>query len=125
MSQYSIDAPVSGARQPKNTEGEFSSGCIVVLEAGAKWPEEAFAHVPHRDSVVVFQAMPCEPHEHLISRLIEQFAHFRASGVLLGTVLIATAGGAPQTINRERLMTQLRESKEPPASVVFVTAGEG
>lgn len=125
MSQYSIDVPTSGTRQPKSNEGESSRGCIVVLEAGAKWPEEAFAHVPHRDSVVVFQAMPCEPHEHLTKRLFEQSAHFRASGVLLGTVLVATAAGAPQTIDRERLVTQLRESEEQPASIVFVTAGEG
>ncbi len=36
-----------------STGAAAPSGCIVVLEPGARWPEQAFAEMPHRDSVVV------------------------------------------------------------------------
>lgn len=101
------------------------SGCIVVIEPGAKWPERAFAEMPHRDSVVVVNASEAETPDHFFSRLSHQFARLRTSGVLLRTVLVAcAAGGMTGTIDRNQLVTHVQAQVEQPAAVVFIASQE-
>jgi hypothetical protein len=100
------------------------SGCIVVIEPGAKWPEQAFAAMPYRDSVVVFNASEAETPDHFLRRLSDQFARLTASGVLLRTVLVACAtAGVAQGIDRNRLVLHIHERVHQAADVVFVPSG--
>ena len=97
------------------------SGCIVVLEPGAKWPEQAFADMPHRDGVVVFSASEAETQDHFFKRLSDQFTRLKTSGVLLRTVLVACAtAGMAQFIDRDALTMHVQERVEQTAAVVFV-----
>ena len=68
-----------------------ASGCIVILEPGASWPERAFASIPHRDGVAVVNESPKETPEHFFKRLARQIAHVSANGVLVRSVLVACA----------------------------------
>jgi hypothetical protein len=112
-----VVAEIETSREP--------SGCIVVLEPGAKWPEQAFAAMPHRDSVVVFNASDAETPDHFFKRLTDQFARLKASGVLIRTVLVAcTAAGIAQGIDRDRLAQHLQERVHQAADVLFVTTNE-
>lgn len=109
--------PSAGAEQ----SSAVPSGCIVVLEPGAKWPERAFAEMPHRDSVVVVNKSAAETTDHFFTRLSHQFARLRASGVLLRTVLVAcAAAGMAQTIDRDELVTHVQAQVQQTAAVVFV-----
>jgi len=111
---------VKYATAPKETSAE-PSGCIVVLEPGAKWPERAFADMPHRDGVVVFSASEAETQDHFFKRLSDQFTRLKTSGVLLRTVLVACAtAGMTQFIDRDALTMHVQERVEQTAAVVFV-----
>ncbi len=108
-----------------NETSREPSGCIVVLEPGAKWPERVFAAIPHRDSVVVFNASEAETPDHFLGRLTDQFARLKASGVLLRTVVVAcAAAGITQSIDRNRLTMHVQERVHKSADVVFVAPGE-
>ena len=100
---------------------EGPSGCIVVLEPGARWPERAFADMPHRDGVVVFSASEAESQDHFFKRLSDQFARLKNSGVLLRTVLVAcAAAGMTHSIDRDQLTMHVQQRVEQAAAVVFV-----
>jgi|GEM_PF-2672329 len=108
-----------------STGAAAPSGCIVVLEPGARWPEQAFAEMPHRDSVVVVNKSDAESPDHFFARLSHQFARLKASGVLLQTVLVACAtAGIAQPIDRDRLVTHVQEQIEQSAAVVFVAPAD-
>ena len=100
------------------------SGCIVVLEPGAKWPEREFARMPHRDGVVVMRESVTEPTGRLFKRLTHQLARMAASGVLLRTVLVvcATASGIQQ-LDRDKLASCFQEHSvvAPDTTVLVVT----
>ncbi len=102
------------------------SGCIVVLEPGAKWPEREFARMPHRDGVVVMTESVTEPTGRFFKRLRHQLARMAASGVLLKTVLVvcATASGIQQ-LDRERLASCFQEERAiAPDTTVLVVASD-
>jgi len=99
------------------------SGCVVVLEPGAKWPEQAFASVADRDGVAVVPVSPGEAAEHFFKRLARQFAHVAANGVLIRTVLVACAvSGAVHSIDRNQLVAHVQNHAlfAPNGSVIFV-----
>jgi len=97
------------------------AGCVVVLEPGAKWPENAFASIDDREGVAVVHEAPGETADHFFTRLARQFAHVAANGVLIGTVLVACAGPA-RSINRRELVAHVQEHAlfAPNGSVIFV-----
>jgi hypothetical protein len=66
-----------------------SSGCVVILEPGAPWPERAFAKVPYRDGVVVLGESSSEPLDRFITRLNAQCALMAASGVSFRAAIVA------------------------------------
>jgi hypothetical protein len=118
---HRIAEPAVLLAESDNEASPTPSGCIVVLEPGAKWPERAFAEMPHRDSVVVVNKTEAETPEHFLTRLSHQFARLQASGVLLRTVLVAcAAAGMTQAIDRDRLINHVQEQVEQAAAVVFV-----
>ena len=99
------------------------AGCVVVLEPGAKWPEQAFASVADRDGVAVVHELREETPEHFFKRLRRQIAHVAANGVLIRTVLVACAvAGAVGSIDRAQLAAQVQEhaSFAPNGAVIFV-----
>jgi len=103
------------------------SGCIVILEPGASWPEEAFANIPHRDGVAVVNESPEETPEHFFKRLARQIAHVSAGGVLVRSVVVAcaiTSAGHP--IDRAMLAAHVQRHILDAAngSVTFVTGDE-
>ena len=100
---------------------------IVVLEPGAKWPEQAFASVLHRDGVAVVKESPGEAPEHFFRRLARQFAHLTSNGVLIGTVLVACAGtAAGRPIEHSRLVAHIQSNARDLShgTVVFVRGEE-
>jgi hypothetical protein len=103
------------------------SGCIVVLEPGARWPEREFARMPHRDGVVVMRESVTEPTGRLSKRLTHQLARMAASGVLLKTVLVvcATASGIQQ-LDRDKLASCFQEHcvTAPDTTVLVVTSDD-
>lgn len=66
-----------------------SYGCVVVIEPGAKWPEQEFAKLPYRDGVVVLSETADEPLDILLARLSAQCGHLAASGVEFKAAIIA------------------------------------
>jgi hypothetical protein len=99
------------------------TGCVVVLEPGAKWPEQAFARVGDRDGVAVVPESPGEAAEHFFKRLARQFAHIAANGVLIRTVIVACAvSGAVHSIDRNQLVAHVQNHALFAAngSVIFV-----
>ena len=104
---------------------ESPAGCVVVLEPGAKWPEQAFASVADRDGVAIVHESPGETAEHFFKRLARQFAHVAANGVLIRTVLIACAvSGAVHSIDRNQLAEHVQGHAlfAPNGAVIFATA---
>ena len=104
-----------------------ASGCIVILEPGASWPEKAFASIPHRDGVAVVNESPEETPEHFFRRLARQIAHVSASGVLVRSVIVAcTITSAAHPIDRtmlaEHVQTHILDASN--GSVTFVTGDE-
>jgi len=86
------------------------SGCIVILEPGASWPEKAFASIPHRDGVAVVNESPEETLEHFFKRLARQIAHVNASGVLVRSVVVAcTIASAGHPIDRTMLAVHVHK----------------
>ena len=99
------------------------TGCVVVLEPGAKWPEQVFASVADRDGVAVVHESPEETAEHFFKRLARQLAHVAANGVLIRTVIVACAvAGSVGSIDRGQLAAQVQEhaSFAPNGAVIFV-----
>lgn len=99
------------------------TGCVVVLEPGAKWPEQAFAGIADREGVAVLPVSPGESSEHFFKRMARQFAHVAANGVLVGTVLVACAVSAKaSTIDHRQLLDHVQghEHFAPNGSVIFV-----
>lgn len=104
-----------------------STGCVVVLEPGAKWPDQAFASVEDRAGVAVVHESPGETAEHFFTRLARQFTKVAANGVLIRTVLVACAvTGAVGAIDRDQLAAHVQNHAlfAPTGTVVFV-AGDG
>jgi hypothetical protein len=104
------------------------SGCIVVLEPGAQWPEREFARMPHRDDVVVMTESVTEPTGRFFTRMTHQLARMTASGVLLKTVLVVCATASSiQQLDRERLAScfQGQSVTAPDATVLVVTSVDG
>jgi hypothetical protein len=104
-----------------------ASGCIVILEPGASWPERAFASVPHRDGVVVVNESPEEAPEHFFKRLARQIAHVTANGVLVRSVLVAcTITSAGHPVDRTMLAVHVQRNilDASNGSVTFVTGDE-
>jgi len=100
-----------------------ATGCVIVLEPGPKWPEQAFATVEDRDGVAVVHEAPGESAEHFFTRLARQFAHVAANGALVRTVLIACAvSGAVRPIDRDQLAAHVQSHAlfAPNGSVIFV-----
>lgn len=113
--------PASKSRQQPPT------GCVVVLEPGAKWPSEAFANVFDRDGVAVVHVSAEDEPGHFFERLARQFTKLTSRGVVIRTVLIACAmSSAVQPIERATLARHIQKSMRgnPRASVTFVK-GDG
>lgn len=112
------------APTPLGTEPSAPTGCIVVLEPGAKWPTKAFAQVPHRDGVAVVHVNSEDKPEHFFKRLARQFTQLSSGGVLIRTVLVACAmSSSVQTIDRSQLARYLQRSTRGQlnaANVMFV-----
>ncbi len=103
------------------------TGCIVVLEPGAKWPSEAFAKIPHRDGVAVVRVAAEDEPERFSERLARQLAKLKSGGVLIRTVLVACAmTSAWQPIDRTTLARSIQRSmrNNPSAAVTFVTSDD-
>jgi len=103
------------------------SGCIVILEPGASWPEKAFASIPHRDGVAVVNESPEETPEHFFKRLARQIALVSAGGVLVRSVIVActiTSAGHPidRTMLAEHVQAHVLAASH--GSVKFVTGDE-
>ena len=99
------------------------AGCVVVLEPGARWPEQAFARVTDRDGVAVVHESPEETPEHFFKRLARQLGQVAASGVRIRTVLVACAvAGSVSSIDRGLLAVQVQRhaSFAPNGTVIFV-----
>ncbi len=99
------------------------AGCVVVLEPGAKWPEQAFAGVGDREGVAVVPVSPGEAAEHFFKRLARQFAHIAANGVLIRTVIVACAiSGTVHSIDHNQLVAHVQNHTHFAAngSVIFV-----
>lgn len=99
------------------------AGCVVVLEPGAKWPEQAFAGVGDREGVAVVSGAPGVAAEHFFKRLARQFAHIAANGVLIRTVIVACAvSGAAHSIDHNQLVAHVQNHSHFAAngSVIFV-----
>jgi hypothetical protein len=108
------------AREPQQ---QPPTGCVVVLESGAKWPSKAFAKVFDRDGVAVVHATAEDEPEHFFERLARQFTKLTSSGVVIRTVLIAcTMSSTVQPIGRATLARHIQRSmrSNPSASVTFV-----
>ncbi len=108
-----------------STDSTVSSatGCVVVLEPGAQWPEQAFAGVGDREGVAVVPESPGEAAEHFFKRLARQFANIAANGVLIRTVIVACAvSGAVHSIDRDQLVAHVQNHTHFAAngSVIFV-----
>lgn len=101
------------------------TGCIVVLEPGAKWPSEAFAKVPDRDGVAVVRLAADDEPERFSDRLARQFEKLKSGGVLIRSVLVACAmSSAMQPMDRTTLARYIQRNmrNNTTASVTFVTA---
>jgi len=101
------------------------TGCIVVLEPGAKWPSNAFAEVPDRDGVAVVHVAAEDEPERFFERLARQFTKLTSGGIVVRTVLVACAmSSAMQPIDRVTLTRQIQRNmrSNPSASVTFVKA---
>ena len=110
---------------PANSSGP--SGCIVILEPGASWPERAFAGIPHRDGVAVVNESPEETQEHFFKRLARQIAHVSANGVLVRSVLVAcTITSSVHPIDRTVLAAHAHRHilSASNGSVMFVNGDE-
>ena len=106
-----------------HSTADSPAGCVVVLEPGAQWPEQAFASVADRDGVVVVHVSPEETAERFFKRLARQLAQVAANGVLIRTVLVACAvAGSVGSIDRSQLASQMQEhaSFAPNGTVIFV-----
>jgi len=106
-----------------NSTLDQSSGCVVVLEPGAQWPEQAFADVKDRAGVAVVHEVPDETAEHFFTRLARQFHKVAANGVLIRTVLVACAvTGAVGAVDRNQLAARVQNHARFARSgtVVFV-----
>jgi hypothetical protein len=115
--------------EPTASESQHSppTGCIVVLEPGAKWPSKAFAKVSDRDGVAVVPVTAEDEPEHFFERLARQFVKLTSGGVVIRTVLIACAmSSAVQPIDRTTLARHIQRSVRgnPSVSVTFVK-GDG
>jgi hypothetical protein len=96
---------------PSAAQPSSPTGCIVVLEPGAKWPSEAFAKVSDRDGVAVVHVTADDKPEHFFKRLARQFAKVTSGGVLIRTALVACAmSSAVQPIDRNVLARYLQRS---------------
>jgi hypothetical protein len=101
------------------------TGCIVVLEPGAKWPSNAFAKVPDRDGVAVVHVAAEDEPERIFERLARQFPKLTSGGIVFRTVLVACAmSSAMQPIDRATLSRQIQRNmrSNSSASVTFVNA---
>jgi len=104
---------------------KIPTGCVVVLEPGARWPEMTFAAVPDRDGVVVMSESPTESLDDFLTRLNAQCAHLIASGVQFKTAIVACC--CTSTAPRKAIHQKLREDFEnlilakQGSAVLFVT----
>ena len=108
-----------------DSKADPPAGCVVVLEPGAKWPEQAFAGIADRDGVAVVHESPGETAELFFKRLARQFAHVAANGVLIRTVLVACAvSGAFHSIDRNQLAEHVQRHAlfAPNGAVIFAAA---
>ncbi|HEY5957009.1 MAG TPA: hypothetical protein VIV60_10670 [Polyangiaceae bacterium] len=103
------------------------AGCIVVLEPGASWPDQAFASVHDRTGVAIVNQSPGEAPERFFKRLARQFSHVAANGVLIGTVLVACATSDKKaSIDRDQLASHVEQHElfAPNGAVIFVDTEE-
>jgi hypothetical protein len=98
----------------------------VILEPGAKWPEQVFATVPYRDGVVVLGESSSEPLDTFITRLNAQCALMAASGIAFRAAIVACNDDEPvQETFREMLASDIVEHvfAERDYPVIFVRNG--
>lgn len=110
-----------------NSTANSPAGCVVVLEPGASWPDQAFASVHDRAGVAVLSQSADEAPEQFYKRLARQFSHVAANGVLIGTVLVACATSrAWPSINRGQLASRVEQHElfAPGGAVIFVDTEE-